>query len=417
MTVLPLCSCGKPAADSAVSEEQEEIQEEQEEEETTNPLMLIDYIGLGKQEIPIGEDFTSAEFKLFSSRDWNVEYDRNLIKIEPENGPGQVDSQLVKVSLREGVAWDSYVPDAVFTAGKSSKTLAFYTYIPDYPLPQPGDTLKIIEFNILAGMKYDKANNFDNFVAWVKAQDPDVLLLCECNEFNDEKMRRLAARWRHPHVAVTVDDGWNPAITSKYPLEQLTKYSKGLSHGAVSAKIAGINYICVHSCASWFDNNDWYGGEPNDYDGNGSINSTDYRISELHCLFDQTIFARPEETRWILSGDLNAVSPTEKQWWYNGEGYFVEHNYILSLGCWTDIMRQQHPDLPMFTYSRAHDWSESSISSYDGKPNQMSYERLDYFYLSPELVPCAHSSAVLSDSFTDATSDHRPILLKIIYPE
>ena len=58
-----------------------------------------------------------------------------------------------------------------------------------------GEEITIIEFNIEKGMAADKENGFDNFVAWVKEQDPDVLLLCECNEFNDKSLKELAMRW------------------------------------------------------------------------------------------------------------------------------------------------------------------------------------------------------------------------------
>lgn len=42
---------------------------------------------------------------------------------------------------------------------------------------------KVVSYNILEGMKNDKANNYDNFVAWVTEQKPDVLALEECNGF------------------------------------------------------------------------------------------------------------------------------------------------------------------------------------------------------------------------------------------
>lgn len=276
-----------------------------------------------------------------------------------------------------------------------------------------GEEITIIEFNIEKGMAADKENGFDNFVAWVKEQDPDVLLLCECNEFNDKSLKELAMRWGHPYVAVTIDDGWNPAITSRYPLEKVKKYTRGFVHGAVRANIMGVNFLCLHSCASWFDTNNWYGGSEKDYDGNGYINTFDYRLAELQNLFDNTIFKEPQNRYWILSGDLNAVSPTEARWWNNGESYWVEHKYIQSLDYWNDIMREQHPDNPLFTYARDHRWDEDRMAKTAENPRQMNYERLDYFYLSPAISVYAKESAVISDSFTDSNSDHRPIVLKL----
>ena len=48
------------------------------------------------------------------------------------------------------------------------------------------ETLRFISYNILEGMKLDKAQNFDNFVDWVKEKDPDFMALCECNAFTEE---------------------------------------------------------------------------------------------------------------------------------------------------------------------------------------------------------------------------------------
>ncbi|MBP5382074.1 MAG: endonuclease/exonuclease/phosphatase family protein [Bacteroidales bacterium] len=417
-----LCRC-TPAAAADTSDNGSALTEQTdtsttEKPSTENPLMYVDWISLGKKTIEVGEGFKDVSFKLFSSRDWTVDYDRDLISIEPESGPGQVDSQAVRISLREGVAWDSYIRDAVFTAGSKTVKLPFKTVLRPWPLPQPGDTLTIIEYNVERGMQADKANNFDNFVAWVKAHDPDVLLLCECNDLNDETLGRLAVRWGHPYAKLTFDDGWNPAITSKYPMDRVVKFTKGTAHGAVAAKILGINFICYHAVAGWFDTNDWYNGEARDYDGYGSTPDTfDYRIAELHNIFDNTIFKYPEEKRWLISGDFNAVSRTEARWWNNGERYWVEHDYILGLGFWTDIMRVQHPDDHMFTYSRYHDWDDAKMDACEAQPQQMAYERLDYFYISEPLVPLAAESSVLSDDFTRASSDHRPIMLKLIYQE
>lgn len=367
------------------------------------PIMQFDFLSLGKKEIGIGEDFTSVSFNIFSTRDWTVSYDDALISIEPSFGPGQVDSQKVTVSLLRPDKWDAYIEDAVFTAGEWHSYLRFKTIVPDYPLPQPGDTLTVVEFNIERGMASDIDNNFDNFVEWVKALDPDILLMCECNNFDDAKMSRLAARWKHPHVTVANSDGWNPAITSKYPIEDIVKYETAMQHGAVQGTILGINFICLHACATYYDALKWYKDEVVDYDGNGKINGFDYRLAELHNIFDHTILADGgKEKDWVFTGDFNAISRTEIQWWDRGDKYWVEHDYIKSMDFWTDVMREQHPGNPLFTYGRNRVWDAESS------------ERLDYFYLSPSLVPCAVETAVLNDDFVAGHSDHRPIVMKLV---
>ena len=49
-------------------------------------------------------------------------------------------------------------------------------------------------------MKLDKAQNFDNFVDWVKEKDPDFMALCECNAFTEESLTALAGRYGHPYA-------------------------------------------------------------------------------------------------------------------------------------------------------------------------------------------------------------------------
>src|SRR5690606_3689655 len=53
------------------------------------------------------------------------------------------------------------------------------------------DDIKVISFNILEGMKTDRPNDYDNFVAWVQDHDPDVLALREVNGFRQKIWRSL----------------------------------------------------------------------------------------------------------------------------------------------------------------------------------------------------------------------------------
>ena len=41
------------------------------------------------------------------------------------------------------------------------------------------DNLRVLYWNIQNGMWSDQANNYNNFVAWVKKYDPDVCVWCE----------------------------------------------------------------------------------------------------------------------------------------------------------------------------------------------------------------------------------------------
>ena len=69
------------------------------------------------------------------------------------------------------------------------------------------ETLKVLSYNVLEGMKLDKANDYNNFVTWVSEQAPDIMAIEETNGFTKEKLTALSARWGHPYAEILADDG------------------------------------------------------------------------------------------------------------------------------------------------------------------------------------------------------------------
>ena len=93
------------------------------------------------------------------------------------------------------------------------------------------ETLRFISYNILEGMKLDKAQNFDNFVDWVKEKNPDFMALCECNAFTEESLTALAGRYGHPYAILCKESGFPVGLTSKYPIELRNRLSKTFPSG------------------------------------------------------------------------------------------------------------------------------------------------------------------------------------------
>ena len=50
----------------------------------------------------------------------------------------------------------------------------------------------------------------------------------------------------HPHTALLKEVGFPTGITSKYPIEDLKKTTKGYHHGMLSCKIAGLQIYNIH---------------------------------------------------------------------------------------------------------------------------------------------------------------------------
>ena len=110
------------------------------------------------------------------------------------------------------------------------------------------ETLRFISYNILEGMKLDKAQNFDNFVDWVKEKDPDFMALCECNAFTEESLTALAGRYGHPYAILCKESGFPVGLTSKYPIELRNRLLEDvpLWHGAIHTRIKDINVVVLH---------------------------------------------------------------------------------------------------------------------------------------------------------------------------
>ena len=62
------------------------------------------------------------------------------------------------------------------------------------------ETLKVLSYNVLEGMKLDKANDYNNFVTWVSEQAPDIMAIEETNGFTKEKLTALSAQIGRAHV-------------------------------------------------------------------------------------------------------------------------------------------------------------------------------------------------------------------------
>ena len=150
---------------------------------------------------------------------------------------------------------------------------AIATSVPCAARRPSGSDLRLLYWNIQNGMWSDQANNYNNFVAWVKKYDPDICVWCESAtiykdntnsaqassaRFLPDGWAALAARYGHAYTAV---GGWRDnypqTITSKYPIETLLKITdsdqagKPVSHGAaiqrVTVKGRTINIVTLHT--------------------------------------------------------------------------------------------------------------------------------------------------------------------------
>ena len=98
------------------------------------------------------------------------------------------------------------------------------------------ETLKVLSYNVLEGMKLDKANDYNNFVTWVSEQAPDIMAIEETNGFTKEKLTALSARWGHPYAEMCKESGYPVSITSKYPIEVVSRILDGVWHAVFMSR-------------------------------------------------------------------------------------------------------------------------------------------------------------------------------------
>lgn len=166
------------------------------------------------------------------------------------------------------------------------------------------DKFRVMEYNVLDGMDRDSENNYDNFVAWVRSWEPDVLVLCESGN-----LHLITERWGHPYYARIKKDNYPIIITSSHPIT-VNESIDGLDtrHGALYVSVAGYDVVGVHLRPT-LDDNDSGDLQPEEYATYGALRKT-----ELQYIISQTLENASYSSRsnWIVCGDFNAYSPLEK---------------------------------------------------------------------------------------------------------
>ena len=247
------------------------------------------------------------------------------------------------------------------------------------------DTLRLISYNILEGMKLDQTTGKTELAAWVRSMNPDILALQEANKFTQESLERLAASYGHPYVVTNIKKGDNypVALTSKYPVEVIAKITEGVSHGAIHVRIRGVNIVVLHL---------W----PHATGSNGYADGNSYRMAEITAFLDGTLKAHPGEVRWLMMGDFNSVSPLDADDLPGGVGLNYDvHTKVLGSG-YHDLMRSYRgyfiPSCPTAAFAGGN------------------ATRIDFIYGSSAMLSDMTCVETVRDDFTDTRSDNYPLM-------
>lgn len=261
---------------------------------------------------------------------------------------------------------------------------------------------RVITYNILQGMRLDSADGKPAFVNWVRQQAPDVLALQEVTGFTQESLEKLAAAYGHPYAVLLIEGEKYPvAITSRYPIVNVQKVTDNMDRGFIMARIKDYNIVSLHFT-------------PFDYR---------QRRKEVEVLLDY-VKAQPDPKRWIIMGDFNTVSPVDSAHYSDGkliEGFkayeakcpprkklvdgaldYTVIQKIMDNG-FTDVVRKKYNAFVKTIHPRRFEPKN--------KPDVSS--RIDFIFVSKDLVRKIADAKVVVDTFTDNHSDHYPVLLDL----
>ncbi len=172
-----------------------------------------------------------------------------------------------------------------------------------------GDVLTVATYNIWEGLDNDPERKA-RFTAWIDSTKPDVLMLDELVGFTPAKLQKLAEDCGFPYSSLLKEEWYPVGVVSKTPIETVNRIitpmeivlgqKKGLWHGLLHARTAGLDLLITHL-------------SPFDYK---------FRRQEAEILINYADSLGLKD--YLIAGDLNSISPydadfmAKKKKWLNG---------------------------------------------------------------------------------------------------
>ena len=291
--------------------------------------------------------------------------------------------------------------------------MAFFLTLSSSLCRGQGREVKVLYWNIQNGMWHDQGNNYDNFVAYVREQDPDICIWAEAESryITDKAVKMqmpedqylpwnwdlLAARYGHTHTLVCGKrDTFPQVITSKYPLKIVRRISGNgsdiiVAHGAGWAVVQlpggeELNVVTLHTWPQKFA----YLAE--DEKADAAANGGDrFRAREMQFICEQTIGKDPsaKERFWLMAGDFNAISSVDNFHYKKSldDTAFLVHDYVRGNTPYIDVIEEFYPG----------DFQKTTVSG----------KRIDMVYVTPALFDKVVSARVLREGFADCYRDPR----------
>jgi len=266
--------------------------------------------------------------------------------------------------------------------------------------------LKIVTHNVWYGFTKKPEPRHADWLKWMADQAPDVVSLQELNGYTAEKLSADARAWGHEHSVLLKEDGFPTGITSRFPITDVRRIREGMHHGLLRCRIRGIWLYVIHFHPSNFAR----------------------RIEEAGHLKSDSGSLSDADPRIVLAGDFNGFSPADRAH-YSSDAKLVPFFQMLDqrdsgarnlnqgrmdYGGLEAILSQGYIDLVDRARAKESHFVGTFPSPLVSDEDNGTDRRLDYIFVSPNLLPSVVSAGILRDSRTEGFSDHFPVTATIL---
>ena len=281
-----------------------------------------------------------------------------------------------------------------------------------------GNNLRLLYWNIQNGMWAGQPDNYNQFVEFVKEQNPDVCVWCEAATiYNDgtaekraddqcylpEHWDELAARYGHNyHYLGGYRDHYPQVITSRYPITGIQRIvgqepDSVVSHGAGWATIEKnghtINIVTLHTWPQKYGFAQLHMDQDARKASAANNDGDRYRRTEMEYICRHTIDTDPQASRqlWMMMGDFNSKSSVDN-YFYKMDAdttAFLVHDYIRHNTPYIDVIAEKYPG--------------------EFKSTIFGKSRIDFVYCTQPLYNRITRAEVIRDAYTEPMRDPRKL--------
>ncbi|WP_117882958.1 endonuclease/exonuclease/phosphatase family protein [Aureibaculum luteum] len=263
---------------------------------------------------------------------------------------------------------------------------------------------KVMTYNIWNGFDSGKDTiRKENWINWIKSENPDVLALQELCGYDQEKLKKDALKWGHQYVQILKSEGYPVGLTSNKPIILKERNIDNFWHGFLHCQIYGIDFFVVHLSPA----------------------DADFRLKEARIIADK--IKKQKSDKFIILGDFNAHSPFDEE--------LLKRNKSLQQQYLNDKNESNYSNL------RLGEFDYSVISTFLAVPaidvsknfieinNRYTFptpaligiyqtateviqnkQRIDYILTSPIISKSCKNVTIFNKGKPESLSDHYPIM-------